>query len=137
MNKKKKIIFLLIFQLSCVDIGESYNWKDENLTAGFNRNFGSIGYDYGWAVDDSPYDNGIVIVGSKESSINGEKNMWAVKTDERGFADFDKSFGGINNEDSCNYSSKKYIYTTGIKGSITNRINANDYLPTKKSEEVQ
>ena len=36
----------LLFFFTCDSIGEGYSWHEESN--GFNRHYGSIGYDYGW-----------------------------------------------------------------------------------------
>ena len=95
--EKSKIMFLFIF-FSCSDIGESYEW-DSKSSINFYRKFGEMGYDYGWSASDSPYDNGVIITGTVEQNINGQKDLWAIKTNERGIALWEKKFGGINNEE--------------------------------------
>ena len=69
---KKISIIILFFLLSCSDIGEGYEWNKNNQI-NFYRNFGTIGYDYGWSASDSPYDNGVIIAGSTEEKIGGQK----------------------------------------------------------------
>ena len=65
----------------------------------FNRNFENIGYDYGWSVAYSQYDENIILTGSRESTIQGDKDLWAIKTNNRGLTIFDKKFGGNRNEE--------------------------------------
>ena len=84
--------------VSCQDLNENYNWR-ENPSANFYRKYGNIGYDYGWSVSNSPFDNGIIITGSKEKNVGGEKNLWAIKTDSRGLTSFERSYGGEKNDE--------------------------------------
>ena len=88
----KKIGFIIFF-IGCGDIGEGYKWNDSE-PAGFYRNFGTRGYDYGRGASYSPFDNGTIITGSQQPVIGQQKNLWAIKTDQRGFSTWDKSFGG-------------------------------------------
>ena len=92
----KKILYLYIF-ISCQDI-ENFQ-KESYAASSFTRNYGNIGYDYGWNASYSQFDDGIIIVGSKEEEIGGQKQLWAIKTDNRGLALWDKSFGGDANEE--------------------------------------
>ena len=73
--------------------------KESYAASSFTRNYGNIGYDYGWNASYSQFDDGIIIVGSKEEEIGGQKQLWAIKTDNRGLALWDKSFGGDANEE--------------------------------------
>ena len=88
----KKIGFFIFF-IGCGDIGEGYKWNDSE-PAGFYRNFGTRGYDYGRGASYSPFDNGTIITGSQQPVIGQQKNLWAIKTDQKGFSTWDKSFGG-------------------------------------------
>ena len=96
--KKYYLLLGLIFFLYCEDIGKGYNWHGD-LPAGFTRKFGTQGYDYGWNAAYSPFDGGTVVVGRRSPEINGQTDMWALKTDERGILEWDYSFGGSSNED--------------------------------------
>ena len=93
-----KISVLLFFHFSCSDIGAGYEWN-ENALLNFYRNFGTQGYDYGWSASNSPYDDGIVIAGTQEPNIGGQRDLWAIKTDNRGIATWEKKFGGSQNEE--------------------------------------
>ena len=57
----------------------------ENLSLSFSRNYGSIGYDHGWNVAHSPFDNGISIVGSQAKQINGQKDFWTINSEGKIF----------------------------------------------------
>ena len=96
--KKYYLLFGLIYFLCCEDIGKGYKWSDSH-PAGFSRRFGTLGYDYGWNAAYSPFDGGIVVVGRRSPEINGQTDMWAIKTDERGILEWEHSFGGNGDED--------------------------------------
>ena len=91
-------LFSFLFLLSCEDIGKGYNWQGET-PPGFSRIFGTRGYDYGWNAAHSPFDGGIIVVGTRSPQINGQTDLWAIKTDSRGLVEWDRSFGGGGNED--------------------------------------
>lgn len=90
-------IFFIFFIVTCDDIGKDHDWKG-NLSQGFSRHFGTIGYDYGWSTEYSPFDQGIVIVGQRSPMIGSNSDLWAIKTDSRGLMEWEKSFGGSDNE---------------------------------------
>ena len=96
--KKYYPFFGLIFFLCCEDIGEGYKWSRER-PAGYSRTFGTLGYDYGWNAAYSPFDGGSIVVGRRSPEINGQTDMWAIKTNVRGLMEWDRSFGGSSNED--------------------------------------
>ena len=91
------IIFLFFF-ISCENIGDSYSWTKE-LSLNYFRKFGSVGYDYGWGIAHSQYDNGSILVGLKESSIGSNRDIWAIKVNELGQAEWDYTYGGNLNEE--------------------------------------
>ena len=41
------------------------------------------------------FDNGIVISGTQQPIINGDRNLWAIKTNSEGFVEWDRSFEGM------------------------------------------
>ena len=86
-------LFISFFVCSCDDIGKGYDWRGEE-SSGFTRTYGTIGYDYGWNAAYSPFDEGIILVGQRTPKINGESDLWAIKTNSRGIAEWEKSFGG-------------------------------------------
>ena len=98
MIKFIKNLYLLIFLSSCEDIGKNYLWNN-NLVDIFNRKFGTEGYDYGWSLDISEFDNGIILTGSQQPIIGSQKDLWAIKTDNIGFSKWDKKFGGSRDEE--------------------------------------
>ena len=89
---------IAIIFFSCQNIGEGYQWRD-NIPEGFSRIFGSVGYDYGWNVAYSPFDEGIILVGRKQTKTNGQTDLWAIKTNNRGLIEWEKNFGGSHNEE--------------------------------------
>lgn len=91
------IVFFLFF-FSCEKIGEGYEWN-KKYGFGFYRKFGTIGYDYGWNIAYSSFDEGSIIVGSQQPQISGDKNLWAIKTDKNGMLIWEKTFGGLNNDE--------------------------------------
>ncbi len=93
-----KILFLLIIFLSCDDIGSNYDWR-ENFENSYYRIFGTLGYDYGWNATYSPFDNGTIIIGSQQPEIDGERKLWAIKTNDNGFVSWEKPFGGNANSE--------------------------------------
>ena len=99
MKELLSIFVLLSFFVSC-DINQSnYTWKNGGSESIFNRKFGTNGYDYGWSASDSPFDNGIIIVGTQQPNIGGDRDLWAIKTDNRGVLKWEKTFGGNLNEE--------------------------------------
>ena len=87
MRLKINLSMLALF-FGCSDIGKEYNW-DESQPAGFSRTFGTLGYDYGWSAAHSPLDDGIIIIGKRAVEINGQSDMWVIKTDNRGMLEWD------------------------------------------------
>ena len=96
MRNKFILVSICLF-LSCEDIGKNFNWNESSI--GFSRTYGSIGYDYGWKASYSPFDKGIIITGRISSKINGQTDLWAIKTNEKGVAEWDYAFGGSNDEE--------------------------------------
>ena len=94
----KSIFRALLFFLtiSCGDI-KNYNMNDGNLNSYFTRKFGSIGYDYGWSLDHSPFDNGIIITGSQEKEIGGDKQLIVIKTNSIGLVIWERLISGKGN----------------------------------------
>ena len=88
---------LILLLLSCDDIGRGYRWQDESSSS-FSRIYGTVGYDYGWSASYSPFDKGIIITGQRSPSIAGRSDLWAIKTNERGIMEWEKTFGGDAND---------------------------------------
>ena len=95
---KFKFLFLTIAFFSCDNINDNYTWN-ENGSDFFYRKFGTNGYDYGWSGSFSPYDDSIIIAGSRQTIIGGDRDLWAIKTDSRGKTIWDKPFGGQGNDE--------------------------------------
>ncbi len=98
MTRKCLFFFFLALKSISCDLSEDYNWN-QNSSTQFNRKFGNIGYDYGWSGTNSIYDSGIIISGTQQIELNGQRDLWAIKTDDRGQTLWDFSFGGNNNEE--------------------------------------
>ena len=64
-------------------IGEGYKWNDSE-PAGFYRNFGTRGYDYGRGASYSPFDNGTIITGSQQP-VTVNKIYGLLKQTKEGF----------------------------------------------------
>ena len=65
---------------------------------GFMRTFGTDFYDYGYGIDET-FDGGVIICGSKEYRSDRTKDAVIIKTDEDGFGEWEKHFGGAGNEE--------------------------------------
>ena len=94
--KNAKLFFFIFLIISCDDIGKDYIWSD--IPQGFTRKYGTKGYDYGWDASYSPFDEGIIIVGQNSREINGLSDLWAIKTNNHGIIEWEKSFGGDDND---------------------------------------
>ena len=81
------------------EISEKKKFMMIKKNLNYIRNFGTIGYDYGWSGSHSPYDNGTIIVGSQNPILGRTKDLWAIKTNEIGMVLWDKKFGGNDNEE--------------------------------------
>ena len=90
------LCFLIFF--ACEDIGKDYNWQGKK-SFGFTQKYGTIGYDYGWKAEYSPFDGGIIIVGRQQTNVNGQTDLWAIKTNHLGLVEWEKTFGGSANEE--------------------------------------
>jgi len=68
------------------------------VDTGFMRTFGTDFYDYGYGIDET-FDGGVIICGSKEYRSDRTKDAVIIKTDEDGFGEWEKHFGGAGNEE--------------------------------------
>ena len=106
INNKQltSIIILSMIFLSCE---RTVKFDHGDITgSGFMRTFGTDFYDYGWGVDET-YDGGVIICGSKEYRSDRTKDAVIIKTDEDGFREWEKNYGGAGNEEF--YSVKQCI----------------------------
>tara|TARA_Y100001970_G_scaffold47257_1_gene59682 strand:- start:44816 stop:45901 length:1086 start_codon:yes stop_codon:yes gene_type:complete len=66
----------------------------------WNKKFGGSGIDFGYSVQQTT-DDGFIIIGDTQSFGNGnnlKKDIWLIKTDNKGNKEWSKTFGGIDNE---------------------------------------
>ncbi len=94
----KQIIAILVFSvmiLSCDDIGINNTGETKQ---GFIHAFGSSWYEYGWGITQL-HDGGFVITGRKEYKSNQTKDMITIRTDEKGFGQWERTYGGSGNEE--------------------------------------
>ena len=89
---------MLPYFFACEDIGKDYNWQGKK-SFGFTQKYGTIGYDYGWKAEYSPFDGGIIITGRQQTNVNGQTDLWAIKTNHLGLVEWEKTFGGSGNEE--------------------------------------
>ncbi|MFW9779805.1 MAG: hypothetical protein ACFFE8_13200 [Candidatus Heimdallarchaeota archaeon] len=62
-----------------------------------NRTYGGTTFDYAYSVIQT-LDGGYLLVGSTESFGEGKMDLWLVKTDENGTAEWNHTYGGKYNE---------------------------------------
>ena len=120
--KTFKYTAFVFFIVSCDDIGKGYDWNSEQPTS-FSRRYGTLGYDYGWSTAYSPYDEGVVVVGKRSPQINGQSDLWAIKTNSRGILEWETSFGGSGDEqgyDVISTSDGSYLFV-GYSWSFGNK----------------
>ena len=96
--KPPQFLVIILFLISCEDIGKNYKWEGA-IVPEFSRRYGTIGYDYGWNAAYSPFDEGIIVVGATTPTLGGKSDLWAIKTNNRGLIEWEKMFGGEQNEE--------------------------------------
>ena len=69
--KLTNFIYAIFFLIACDNIGADFSLQPDS-SIGFSRHFGTVGYDYGWNAEVSPFDEGIVIIGRQQRLINGQ-----------------------------------------------------------------
>ena len=90
------IVLLSLLVLSCERLVKFINGPP--VDQGFMRTFGTDFYDYGYGIDET-FDGGVIICGSKEYRSDRTKDAVIIKTDEDGFGEWEKHFGGAGNEE--------------------------------------
>ena len=70
---------------------------DANGTEQWNKTFGGLGIDWAYSVQQTT-DSGYIVAGGTTSYGVGSWDFWLVKTDANGIKQWDKTFGGTNNE---------------------------------------
>ncbi len=63
----------------------------------WNKTFGKEFNDWGWSVQQT-IDNGYIITGIIEPFSEDIRDLWLIKTDSNGNEEWNKTYGGVNNE---------------------------------------
>ncbi len=87
--KYLSIFILLIILFAC-------SKPDDSEIITFNKTFGGISYDEGRSVQETR-GGGFIITGSTQSYGAGG-DVWLIKTDKNGNKEWDKTFGGSEND---------------------------------------
>jgi len=81
-----KKILLILLCLPMIGFGQ-----------GWEKTFGGLASDYGYSVEQTN-DGGYIITGFTASFGNGDEDVYLVKTDGNGIEQWNKTYGGTNNE---------------------------------------
>ncbi|MFX0088064.1 MAG: hypothetical protein ACFFAU_20590 [Candidatus Hodarchaeota archaeon] len=85
------IILALFFESERIKLSKITEW---------NQTYGGNGYDNARALIQTP-DGGFALAGTTDSFGAGESDMWLLKTDANGVAQWSQNYGGNEYDDAC------------------------------------
>ena len=95
--------FIIVGQSNSFTAGDIDLWllkTDSNGDTLWTRTMGGNADDEGWYVLQTP-DGGYIMSGHAESFGPGDDDFWFIKTDPLGFVEWEKTYGGIEDNDDC------------------------------------